>query len=340
VKDKNPRTRPVRRRRKQETSIARVADKAGVSLAAVSKVFLGRRVEPARRQRVLEVARELDFLPRVTSPTILLAIGRTNPMLHAGYTTVLSQLLLQELARSTTYPISIIPEADENAEALEAALAEPSVRCVLAIVYSDTLERTLKAMRFPPPVVTLNHPIRGAVNVQTNHREHGLVATSHIVQQGHTRIAFLSHETTTWGSGQRRDGYREALHQAGVRPSPGLEIFSAGLAPEAVLDQLAATKATAVLSFAEDIALALVRRFAADIPRRLSVIGLDDLPIWDAMTPSITAIRQPLDRMARSAVEHAWRLARSPRAEAAEQAQDVILESKLILRESVGKPRG
>ena len=339
MKTRNFQTRQPRQRRHAETSIKLVADKLNMPLAAVSRVFLGKRVEPERRRQVLEAARELDFVPRLAAPTILLAIGRTNPEVHAGYTTVLSQLVLQELARKTTYPISVVPEADENRSALEAALAQPSVRCVIAIVFSDALEHAVKAVRFPPPVVTLNHPVPKAINVQTDHHAHGFRATQYLIEHGHKRIAFLAHELATWGSSQRYDGYRDALQRHGIRPTAALRFLSAEADTstddpvKALLERLDEAKPTAVLSFAEDVALPLIRYF--DVPQRISVVGLDDLPIWKHLRPAVTTIWQPLERMAQVAVEHAWRLARLPRAEAAGHAQDIILESELMRRESV-----
>jgi LacI family transcriptional regulator len=71
------------------------------------------------------------------------------------------------------------------------------------------------------------------------------------------------------------------------------------------------------------------------IPRDLSVVGFDDLPVARWLSPPLTTVRQPLTDMGRVAAEMLWGLVEGQRM----RTQRMELATELIVRESTAPPR-
>jgi LacI family transcriptional regulator len=132
-------------------------------------------------------------------------------------------------------------------------------------------------------------------------------ATNHLLQQGHRRIALITDEVRVATARQRLDGYRTALAQAGVAYDGALvrAARSREAAAEAVQELLAsANPPTAVFSarnvITEGTALALRRAGLSD---RIAMVGFDDLPWADLLSPGITVIKQDALAVGRLAAE-------------------------------------
>jgi LacI family transcriptional regulator len=170
--------------------------------------------------------------------------------------------------------------------------------------------------------------------------------TRHLVALGHRRIGFIK-GNPAYNSGQRRfEGYLAALTDAGLPQdetliAQGLFNYRSGLdAAEHLLDL--AEPPTAIFACNDDMAaaaVAIAHGRGLDVPGDLTVCGFDDTPLATTIWPELTTIHQPISDMARSAVDLLVRDLREQRGEAEEEPSHVVLDYKLVRRQSDAAPR-
>jgi DNA-binding LacI/PurR family transcriptional regulator len=137
----------------------------------------------------------------------------------------------------------------------------------------------------------------------------GLQATSHLIQQGRRRIAFIG----DYNSGEaklRFEGYCQALKNHGLQVNPDLFIQSpytpveAQAAMHAFCDQGIAIDA---LFAASDLiainAMGVLNARGLKVPEDIAVVGYDDVDASRHSFPPLTTVRQPLDLAARALLE-------------------------------------
>ncbi|MGH3395501.1 MAG: LacI family DNA-binding transcriptional regulator, partial [Streptosporangiaceae bacterium] len=146
-----------------------------------------------------------------------------------------------------------------------------------------------------------------------------------------------------WSSRARLDGYRAALHAAGLTPAGDLvrrDLFTVEGGQRQGRDLLALPDPpTAVVAGNDAQAFGVLQALGERglrAPDDLSVIGFDDVPVASWATPSLTTVRQPLAAMAATA----FRMLRSDRATAEGEPQHIELATALVVRGSTGPPRG
>ena len=138
----------------------------------------------------------------------------------------------------------------------------------------------------------------------------GLAATEHLLQLGHQRIATITGHLDLPCSQARLDGYRVALERAGIDFDPELVKtgdFHYESALAAALDLLRLPHRPTAIFAASDVQAMGVyeaaRQNGLRIPEDLSVVGFDDVPMAQWVSPPLTTMRQPLAEMATMATK-------------------------------------
>ncbi|WP_405765211.1 substrate-binding domain-containing protein [Streptomyces sp. NBC_01538] len=169
----------------------------------------------------------------------------------------------------------------------------------------------------------------------------GLAATRHLIELGHRRIAIINGPERRLTSRARVDGYRSALAEAGLPFDPELVRygdFTHGLAHQHALDILSLPeRPTAIFAGSDHQALGTCRAAAElglRVPADVSVVGFDDLPFADWVTPRLTTVRTPLADMTALSARMVLRLL------SGEQPETTRVEvvTRLVVRESSGPP--
>jgi DNA-binding LacI/PurR family transcriptional regulator len=289
-------------------TIAEVARHAGVGVATVSRVLNGSpAVREQTRQRVLDAIAALGYAPNPAARA--LSTGRT-------------------LSIGVVAPFFTRPSVIERLRGISHVLAGAGYRMVLFDVerpgqdaeffrtLPGGLDGLLSISLCPPeadldrfeaagmPVVLVDYPHERLPAVHTDDVAGGRLATEHLLELGHERIAFLGdfehnyHGFTS--SAMRRVGYQEALCAAGLEVD--LELVrraSHGREPAAVLTRELldlADPPTAIFAASDTQAMGVLE--AADeldvaVPDDLAVVGYDDIEV--ARYTGLTTIAQPLE---------------------------------------------
>jgi DNA-binding LacI/PurR family transcriptional regulator len=175
-------------------------------------------------------------------------------------------------------------------------------------------------------------------------------AVAHLLARGHRRVAIV--EDPRFDPEielERTAGYAEALAAAGIAWRPELVIrprlvagatATGGIDTGGILRTLLESGATAAFCTTGTLGVEILRRCAAGgvrVPERLALVAYDDEPEAAVSTPPLTAVRQPVARIAAEAVHLLLRLVAGEEVSEAERQR--VLPVELVVRASSGEHR-
>jgi len=330
-------------------TIKDVAALAGVSAGTVSNV-LNRPsyVKAETRERVLAAIRELDFTPhqgaRQFRPgrvrTLGLAVANLdNPFFvdvalgaeercaelgvgvvitNSGYDAVRETHNLDLLVQSRVQGIIIAP-VDENSSRLE----------------------MLKDRGVPMVFVDRVGDDRDCWSVVVDDYRGGQVGIRHLIETGHTRIAFLGHPETSPKVRTRLAGARSVIDQ---HPGVELELLEASswtieagrAAGSRLVERDPRRRPTAVFCANDMVALGLEQQLLRDglrVPEDIAIVGYDDVEWASVSSVPLTTVRQPRKGLGRTAVDMIMELLGRPSARIP-RSNHVVLQPDLVIRDS------
>lgn len=299
-------------------TIQQVADAAGVSRAAVSKVIRDAYgVSPAMRERVLATIEQLEYRPSVSARGMrgaTLTLGIEIPALANQFFTQVLDGITGALS-DTPYQLIIAPTERSSREGYRAiqALADRQVDGIIAVsplVKRDWLE---KSARIVPTVMLGRHDESENYDTVIGDDDAGTsLAMDHLFSLGHTDIVHVApeEEVTVPGSGTphsiRLQGYLDAMSRAGndefvrVLRSDNSEV-GAYAATVALLEHHVPT---AVFAGNDEPALGVLKALAErGLHHTVSVVGYDDTGAAAHPLISLTSVAQSGPEMGRRAAE-------------------------------------
>lgn len=296
-----------------------VASLAGVSNAVVSYVINNgpRPTSPEVRERVLRAIAELDYHPsalaRSLSEQRTMTIGYIAsdyyPMLV--FTSPYSSGILTGLVTETkakgyylmVYPIGV----DEDLGQLQVLLRSGRldgvvVRLVQESPVTDPLLELIASVGIPCVCIEQSgHPRFNLCTLTFDDLGGAYKATSYLIERGHRRIAHIQGDLRYASARLRRDGYKQALSDAGLPQDEKLILGNTWEPRDAIeaTQQLLALNEppTAIFAANDNFAFAAIETLQAHglrIPEDMAVIGFDDIPLAQEMTPALTSVRIPL----------------------------------------------
>lgn len=331
-----------------------VARAAGVSQTTVS--FVLNDVEAANisdetRQRVLVAAEQLGYVPNAAAR----ALGRGRTQTIGIVITTLSDPFIGSLvqtvesaARDHGYDLILASSADIPDREI-AAVEMLQSRQVDGVIVASSRVGALyqeRLQRLRVPVVLINslvqHKGQYMLSIGVDNRHGGYLATSHLIQRGHRRIAYVASPTDRGDDMERMAGYRAALVEAGLGFDPSLVVQGTGRpgGGQRALPRLRSLDPlpTAAFCYNDMTAIGLMaaaRSVSLSLPEDLAIVGFDDIIFARFTHPPLTTIAQPIVHLGRGAVERV--LARLS-AEAGEKQLAVELQvpGRLVVRASSG----
>jgi DNA-binding LacI/PurR family transcriptional regulator len=298
------RARRARRRASGSASIRDVAATAGVSYQTVSRVINGHpSVRESTRQLVWAVINDLGFHPNraaralaggpVQSVTVL-----TPNTTQYGYTAALQGI--EESARDAGFAVGVrVLESAEPGYARDAvARAIEPAGSLIVLAYDAIAVAALAAVPPDVPVAAIVEvPVADEADgkpwVWIDDRKAARDAVEYLLGLGHRTVQYVKIPSTE--SSQRLAGWRAALAEAGAPvPEPIPCDWGPRPAYETGLALARDPEVTAVLAGNDDLALGVFRAMhetGRDIPGSMSVVGFDDTPMSEFLTPSLTTAR-------------------------------------------------
>jgi LacI family transcriptional regulator len=297
-----------------------VARRAGVSTAVVSYVLNDgpRPVAPATRARVLEAISDLGYRPNGVARSLRTkrtrAIGLILPDIANSFFAQLSrEVELAAFARGFTLLVG--NAMDESARELlyAHAFVERRVDGVVVVSAGEDVGAIKVLAAADMALITIDRSVPGAgvSSVHVDNRHGGYLATKHLIEHGHRRIACLAGPDTVNNAVERRRGWEAALQEAGLSAPDGLAMASESFSREAAYRSTRKVLGrrnppTAIFAGADEQALGVYRAAAATgrrVPDDLAVVSFDSAETAPYLVPGLTAVRQPVALMAGLAMD-------------------------------------
>jgi LacI family transcriptional regulator len=328
-------------------TLEEIAEIAQVSRSTVSRVInRSPNVNPKTRQRVEEVVRSLGFQP-----------NRAARSLAGGRTQVIGLVIPMGVGRLFSdpyFPIliqSVASACNSIDHSVMLWLAEPEVerRTIGQILYNglidgvivssslidDPLVHTLSNSKMP--FVLIGRSITGldVSYVDVDNVEGARLVVDHLLQGGRRRIATISGPQNMIAGRDRYEGYRKALQDWGLPVHPDLVLdggFSEDASSQAML-QLLEKGPDAVFAASDIMAQGALRALQSQgvrIPEDIALTGFDDMPFAERLDPSLTTVRQPIQKTGTVAVEILIDLINNP----GSSKRQIILPTELVVRDS------
>lgn len=299
-------------------TIQMIATAAGVSVATVSKVLNGRPdVAASTRTHVEEVLQHHQYrrLRRKSARTT--DLGLIDLVFH-DFGSPWSMEIVRGVERAAGNAGVGVVVSDlggrrqPGQEWIDRVLARPLRGVILLMSNLNARHHKLLTSRGVPVVVvdTDGETPEGVPMVGSNNWFGGLLATRHLAQLGHRRIAMISGPVDVLCSRARVDGWRTAHDESGIA-IPDELVRHGNFTVEAgyQLGRELLTlrqRPTAIFAGSDMQALGVLRaarEAGVAVPQELSVVGYDDLPLAEWVAPALTTVHQPLVQMASTATQ-------------------------------------
>ena len=314
--------------RKTPVSSVEVAHLAGVSQAAVSRVFTpGASVSDEMRQKVMTAAKQLGYRPNAIARSLnqhstrmigLVMVRFTNPF----YARLLQEFTAKLQALGYWTLLLNIAHGDELEQALPLAL---QYQVDGLIITSATLSSHLaeECAQYGTPVVLFNrYALDSSVNaVCCDSARGGRLVADALADAGHQRIAYIAGEPGSSTNQDRERGFtsrlRERGHEVAFVEQGDYSYESGYAAAKRLLER--ADRPDAIFCANDLMAMAALDVARTDlglrVPEDVSIVGFDDNELASWPKYDLTTVQQPVDRMVDATIEVLLQAIQQPQTE-------------------------
>ncbi|HSM57235.1 MAG TPA: LacI family DNA-binding transcriptional regulator [Candidatus Sulfomarinibacteraceae bacterium] len=294
--------------------MSQIARVAGVSRTTVSYVLndvSGVNISPATRERVWEVARELNYQPDTVAQSLasgqvgavaLVLTQRPHLISEAFLSSVVSGLAAA--VKPDGFHVLIEPLNPSHQEAAYGNLVRSRRADGIILVGPRPNDEEMERITADgiPLVLIGKVQSRAVPYVDVDNVEGARLAVEHLLQLDHRRIACVTNAPLIHPASQDRlDGYRRALEAAGVTYDPALVRYGAFTdesGAQAMEDLLRTLDdpPTAVFVASDLVALGVLSVLEAaglSVPEDVALVGFDDIPLARFISPPLTTVRLP-----------------------------------------------
>jgi LacI family transcriptional regulator len=338
------------RRRKtsaaRNTTMADVAKLAGVGKMTVSRFLSGSaKVSNDTAERVHRAIHMLNYQPNelarslrsVHSKTIALIL----PYLYDPFFATCAHAV-STVATEHDYSV-LITTSDEQSEVEQKQVALMLRRQIdgMIIIPAPNADGYLLGEEFSHVhVVTLDRPVTDSRfdSVLVNNRAGARAGVAHLIDHGHTRVAFLGLRKSLFTFQARYAGYKEAMAKAGLAAESFIECASQDDTVTLVHSLLTESKPPTALFSGNNLTMRYILHalnvLHIDVPGQIALAGFDDFDVADVLQPALTVVRQPVYQIGEMAANLLFQ--RISRGEFPTKGNRVVLPTELVIRRSCG----
>lgn len=332
-------------------SLKALAEHLQLSPATVSVVLNAARgaesIPQSTKNRVFAAAEKLKYRPNFVAQSLrkqrTFTIGVVVPEVSEGYATLVMSGIENYLLQSGYF--YFVASHRHKPELLRECATSLLGRSVDGLIAVDTRWKN----KVPIPVVSVSghDEVEGVTNILLDHLAATSIAVEHLVGLGHRKIACIKGQAFSSDTEVRWQAVQVACAKWKIPFDPDLTAQLTGdssspqMGYKATQEIIAKGKPfTALFAFNDISAIGAIRALRESgllVPRDVSVVGFDDILSAAFQNPSLTTVRQPLQRMGEIAAELMVRRIES--ATNAPETEAIVLEPELMIRESTGPAR-
>jgi LacI family transcriptional regulator len=334
----------------QVVTLKAVAQHLGLTPGTVSAVLndapSARSIPQGTKSRIHAAARELNYRPNFFARTLrkkrTSTIGIIVEEIGDSYSSAVISGIEAYLRQKEYFFLTVVHRHDPQLLAqYSQMLLERGVEGFI------TVDTTIHDEPSVPTVAVAGHKkVKGVTNIVIDHRRAAFLALSHLKDLSHKRIAVLRGNPLSSDADDRFGAICDVADQLGISIDPELTVQiniddpTPQLGYPFAKELLKRNKPfTALFAYNDISAIGSIRAFQEQgllVPRDISVMGFDDIPGSAFHMPSLTTVRQPLNRMGQVAAQTL--LERLENHE--EYPTEIAIEPELVIREStaIAKP--
>jgi DNA-binding LacI/PurR family transcriptional regulator len=326
-----------------------VAQHLGLTPGTVSAVLndspSARSIPQETKNRIHAAAKELNYRPNFFARTLrnkrTYTIGVIAEEIGDSYSSPIISGIEQYLRKREYFFLTVVHRHDPVLLSRYSQLL--SERGVEGIITVDTTVQ--EAPMLPTVAIAGHRKWKGVTNIVLDHERAAVLALNHFKDLQHERVAFMRGNPLSADSKDRWEAICRVAAQIGMKMDPDLIVQIDTDDPTPMLGYpfakqlLARNKPfTALFAYNDISAIGAIRAFQEHglrVPQDVSVMGFDDIPGAMFQTPSLTTVRQPLNRMGEVAAQTLLE-----RIEGNVEDTNIAIEPELVVRESTAKAPG
>lgn len=341
------------RRKKKPATLSEVARLAGVVPMTVSRAINGSGyVSHAVRQRILQVARELNYRPNILARKLrgqeLRAIGILLPDIANPFSAqlVAGMKEILELNGYTAFIATANRNVSEEKAGLEAFIDHGVDGILVATIGTQLGDGAIgDVVEQGVPIVTVGRPVQHPRIdcVTADHYKGTYEVVTHLIHLGHKRIGFIGVSPKDSDQLRRFHGYAAALKDAGIAiredfvvgPESGPAFSTQEDGYDGIV-RLARLKRPPTAVFARNDytaigALGAAHEMGLKVPGDIAIAGFDNIPLSNFTIPPLTTVEQPIAEQGRHA---AYFLLDRIEKRVRNDRREVCLPCRLVVRQS------
>jgi DNA-binding LacI/PurR family transcriptional regulator len=343
--DSSPKKRDANKKRRPAT-LKMVAQRVGLTKgtcsAVLNKSAASHSVPAHTQEKILAAARELNYRPSFNARNLgtkrTYMIGVVTQEIGDFYSSPIISGIERYLREKGYFFLTVAHRHDPKLlDNYSHLLLDRGVEGFITV---DTI------MDCPLPLPTVAIPghrrLKDVTNIVLDHRRGAWLALRHLVELGHTEIAFMKGANVSPDSDDRWRSICEVAAELNIRMPASLvvQLESDDATPQLgypFAKKLLARKRpfTALFAYNDISAIGSIRAFqeaGLHVPKDVSVVGFDDIRIAMHNNPSLTTVRQPLEKMG----ETAARTLLTRIEDHGPWVPTITIEPELVVRDSTG----
>jgi DNA-binding LacI/PurR family transcriptional regulator len=285
----------------------------GTVSAALNNSAAARSIPEHTKKRILAAAKDLNYRPNYFARSLRLqrtyTIGVIAEEIGDAYGAMVISGIEEYVRENNFFFLTVIHRHDPKM--LQTYAQMLLSRGVEGFVTLDT--SITEKFQLPTAAVSGHEAVEGVTNVVLDHKMAARLALTHLVDLGHEEIAFMRGYPKSSDAAVRWAAVSETAAEMGLRVRPELvvQIESTASTPQVgypFAKELLTRKQpfTALFAYNDISAIGAIRAFqeaGLRVPEDVSVVGFDDIPAATYNSPSLTTVRQPLERMGQIAAK-------------------------------------
>lgn len=329
-----------------------IAKRAGVCKATVSRAISNpSRVSEKTRQRVMKVVDELGYAPNQLAASLRQGRSRNIAVMLPDITNPYFMPIvrgIESVALAKGYSV-IINDTQDNPKLEREFASKIRARQIDGIITNSQripfdIDPALDIAQQLPPMVNTSEfcNTQGVHRVGVDNQAIGTMATQHLIDLGHRRIAVIAGPAMLDSTQKREAGFRLVLQKSNIKVDNKL-IYYGNYSAESGVEGVKALmqgkhRPSAIFCFGDLVALGALhalRELEYNVPDDVSVISVDGIALAKYSAPPLTTVAQPLEKIGQTCVKVLLELIEGK--QSSQQVQ--LLEHELILRRSTGPVR-
>jgi DNA-binding LacI/PurR family transcriptional regulator len=327
-----------------------VAQYLGLTPGTVSAVLndspSARSIPQETKNRIHNAAKELNYRPNFFARTLrnkrTYTIGVIAEEIGDSYSSPIISGIEQFLRQRDYFFLTVVHRHDQALlNRYSQLLSERGVEGII------TVDTTVQEAPVLPMVAIAGHKkLKGVTNIVLDHRRAAVLALNHLKDLRHERVAFMKGNPLSSDSEDRWEAICHVAGEIGMNIDPELtmQIDTDDATPMLgypFTKQLLARQKpfTALFAYNDISAIGAIRALQEQglrVPQDVSVMGFDDIPGAAFHSPSLTTVRQPLNRMGEVAAQTLLERIEAKK----DYIPEIAIEPELVIRESTAKAPG